>query len=290
MTTTEEAKPEGGVELSPSEFARLAAIAREDAGIALPEGKRLMVQSRLARHLRRNGHESFESYIRMVEKSKGGPEREDLISLLTTNVSSFFRENHHFDTLARDVLPELIAAARGGARVRLWSAGCSTGQEPYSIAMQALSLAEDVSELDFRILATDIDRVVLKTAVEGTYAAREAEGIPQNMQSRFVTTTDDGANIRIGDAPRALVTFRQLNLIATWPMRGKFDVIFCRNVVIYFDDVVQGGLWPRFCDALHDNGWFFLGHSERLSTAAEKQFQTAGVTTFRKRPALKGAA
>ena len=278
-------------ELTEGEFGRLAAIAREDAGLMLPESKRQMVQSRMSRHLKRSHFESFDAYISHVERDKGGRDREELISLLTTNVSSFFREDHHFKTLETQVLPSLISDARRGSRVRIWSAGCSTGQEPYTIAMKALMMADDLGRLDFKILATDIDPNVLNTALAAIYPATETDSMPEPFRTRFITPATGAPNhIAVEQSVRDMVSFRKLNLISDWPMRGQFDVIFCRNVVIYFDDEVQASLWPRFASALKPDGWFFLGHSERLGPSAENLFESAGVTTYRRRLVAKGAA
>ncbi|MEM9970250.1 MAG: protein-glutamate O-methyltransferase [Pseudomonadota bacterium] len=277
--------------LSDGAFARLAAIAHQDAGLALSDAKRQMVQSRLARHLRRQGFANFDDYISHVEGQAGGDERETLISLLTTNVSSFFRESHHFRTLATEVLPGLISRAMSGGRVRIWSAGCSTGQEPYSIAMQTLSLAPGIGEKDLRILATDIDRTVLQTGMNAVYSASEADGVPDEMRGKFFKARNGSApQVEVTPDARALVTFRQLNLVKDWPMKGRFDAIFCRNVVIYFDEDVQASLWPRFANALADGGWFFLGHSERLNGSSGSMFDNCGITTFRKRERVVGAA
>lgn len=277
-------------DLTPGEFARLAAIARADAGLALADTKKQMVQSRLSRHIKRTGYQSFDDYIRAVEQDKDGAEREGLINLLTTNVSSFFREGHHFKTLASEILPDLVARARKGEVVRIWSAGCSTGQEPYSIAMQALSMAGDLGNHDFRILATDIDRIVLQAGRAATYAMRELEGIPEAFRAKFTRQApDDPAHFTVTDDVRQLVAFRHLNLMADWPMKHRFDAIFCRNVVIYFDDEVQASLWPRFSKALTDRGWFFLGHSERMDASMAAQFANVGVTTFRKNLRTMGA-
>ncbi len=257
----------------------------------LPDSKKQMVQSRMSRHLKRSHFESFDAYIRHVEKNKGGQDREQLISLLTTNVSSFFREDHHFQTLEEKVLPTLISQARSGSRVRIWSAGCSTGQEPYTIAMKALMMSSDLGRLDFKILATDIDPNVLNTALRATYPESEVDNMPAEFRDKFIRPApDESSSVIVEQSVRDMVSFRRLNLISDWPMRGQFDVIFCRNVVIYFDDDIQASLWPRFANALKSDGWFFLGHSERLSTSAETLFESAGVTTYRRRLVAKGAA
>jgi chemotaxis protein methyltransferase CheR len=266
--------------LSPTEFARIAAIAFDEAGLSLPEAKRTMISSRLVRRLRATGQPDFASYLAMLQDPARAGERRHLVSALTTNVSHFFREAHHFRTLAADVLPALFDRARAGARVRIWSAGCSTGQEPYSIAMALLEALPEATDLDVRILATDIDDAVLETARAGTYAGRLMQGVDDARRRRFFTAGHDAFTVR--DPLRQLVTFRRLNLVGDWPVRGSFDAIFCRNVVIYFDVRTQAALWPRFHRALAPGGVLFLGHSERLDPASAASFATAGITTWRR--------
>jgi chemotaxis protein methyltransferase CheR len=269
--------------LSPAEFARVAAIAHRDAGLCLSEAKCAMISSRLARRLRATGMPDFSTYICFLEGGDGNAERQMLISALTTNVSHFFREKHHFDMLRDTLIPTLSARAKAGGRVRVWSAGCSTGQEPYSIAMTILSAFPDAARHDVRVLATDIDTEVLAAAERGIYSARQLEGIDPEMRRRFIDeVADDGDSFKVRKEVRALVTYRPLNLIGPWPVHGPFDVIFCRNVVIYFDAATQAELWPRFHRVLAPDGVVFLGHSERLDPASARDFTSIGVTSYRK--------
>lgn len=266
--------------LSPAEFERIAGIAFDEAGLCLPEAKRPMIASRLVRRLRATGQPDFAGYLAMLDDPSSAGERRHLVSALTTNVSHFFREAHHFRTLAKDMLPALIGRARQGGRIRIWSAGCSTGQEPYSIAMTLLECFPDAASHDVRILATDIDDTVLETARAGTYAGRLMQGVDDARRQQFFTARHDTFAVR--DPLRQLVTFRRLNLVGDWPVRGAFDAIFCRNVVIYFDAGTQTALWPRFHRALAPGGMLFLGHSERLDPASAASFATAGITTWRR--------
>lgn len=271
--------------LDAAAFARVAEIARAAAGLAIPDSKRTMVQSRLARRLKATGILTFDQYLDHVQSSAGDAEREHMVSALTTNVSHFFREDHHFRTLQSDVLPNLLERARSGGRVRIWSAGCSTGQEPYTIAMMLFESEQAVGRLDVRILASDIDQKVLASARSGLFDERQIQSVPEQLRSRYFTRTHDTESLRANEKLRSLISFRQLNLMAAWPMRGAFDVIFCRNVVIYFSEETQAALWPRFHAMLSPGGWFFLGHSERIHDPEGCGFDTAGITTYRRRDA-----
>ena len=271
-----------GAELTDTLFERVRYLAEREAGLSIPGVKRSMVQSRLSRRLRATGIPSFSSYLDKVETSAGAEERLNMISALTTNVSHFFREGHHFSLLAETLLPQLKERARAGNPIRIWSAGCSTGQEPYSIAMTLQDNWPDMNASDLRILATDIDRSVLSIAVQGIFEARQIEDVPERFQRTFFVEHDQ-SYAKISQAVRDAVTFRVLNLIEPWPMRRTFDVIFCRNVVIYFSDDTQRTLWPRFADALRPGGWLFLGHSERISAPGALNLEPSGVTSYRKR-------
>lgn len=261
-------------------FRRVIVLAQSAAGLSIPATKRSMVQSRLNRRLRATGIADFGSYLNYVESGAGHAEREQMIQALTTNVSHFFREAHHFDLLRNLLVPDLLRRARAGERIRLWSAGCSTGQEPYSIAMTLLEADPGVSGLDVRILATDIDRTVLGTGIRGAYDARLLDGVPPALRARHFRA--EGDRYRVAEPLRAMVGFRRLNLIETWPMRGPFDAVFCRNVVIYFSEETRRALWPRFARVLAPGGLLFLGHSERIHDSVETGFRSAGVTTYRK--------
>ena len=245
------------------EFRRVARVVHEVAGIALPDSKMALVQARLTKRLRALGFAGFGEYCALIEEEGEAAlvERQELITAITTNVTHFFREPHHFEMLRSRVLPPLIQRAERGGRVRIWSAGCSSGQEPYSIALTVLALAPNIGRHDFRILATDLDRAILAAANRAVYPAAAVQAVP---------------------APRALVSFRQLNLTLDWPMKGAFDVIFCRNVVIYFDGETENRVWSRFAQRLAVGGWLFVGHSERVNTLALPMFASDGVTAYRK--------
>ncbi len=270
--------------LSPREFARVAAIARAEAGLCLSDAKRMLIMSRIAKRLRVTEFDSLGEYLDHLESRNGRHERRHLIGTLTTNVSHFFRERHHYDLLSREVLPPLLNRARSGERIRIWSAGCATGQEPYSIAMTVLKLDRHADELDLRILATDVNDTALAHAEAGQFQADQVQGVdPIDLRGFFRhQMTAGGWGYTANDSLRRIVRFRRLNLLSNWPMRGRFDVVFCRNVVIYFDVETRSDLWVKLEKILAPGGYLFLGHSERLDSSAARRFACVGVTTYRK--------
>jgi chemotaxis protein methyltransferase CheR len=275
---------EGEFAFTEEDFDRIARMLHEDAGIALAESKATLVYSRLAKRLRVLGLESFRDYCALLAKDgASGSERQQMLVALTTNLTRFFREPHHFDHLKAKVLPALLHKARAGGRVRIWSAGCSTGPEPYSIALTILSMMPDAAQYDIRVLASDIDSNVVAEARRGLYRSEAAEPIPADLRQRWMKREDQkgDASWWVGEEMRALVVFRELNLIGSWPMTGQFDAIFCRNVVIYFQEETQSRIWDRFLPLLAPAGRLYIGHSERLSGAAAPAFVSDGLTTYR---------
>lgn len=273
-----------------ADFAAIARRAQADFGLHLTPAKRELVYSRLAKRLRHLGLADFRAYCQLVESPDGEAERMAMLSALTTNVTHFFREEHHFNTLRNSVLPPLIAAARSGSgRLRIWSAGCSAGQEPYSLALTLLDLCPDAARFDIRILATDVDPAILARARQGVYDTDEIKSLPEKLRSQHVIDLGDGRS-RVGDKPRALISFGELNLMHDWPMKGPFDVIFCRNVAIYFDKETQARLWQRFAQLLTPGGTLCIGHSERVAGPAAALLEASGVTTYRRIPAAGASA
>ncbi|ACG79786.1 chemotaxis protein methyltransferase CheR [Phenylobacterium zucineum HLK1] len=266
------------------DFQRIAAILHDEAGIALSESKATLVYSRLAKRLRSLGLESFRDYCALVAGAGGADERQQMIAALTTNVTRFFREPHHFEHLKTVVLPPLLQEAKRGGQVRIWSAGCSSGEEPYSIALTILSLLPEAAELDVRVLATDIDTHVLARAREGAYGSSSMLQIPGDLRSRWFR--QQGDRWVVADPLRRLVTFNELNLMGDWPMRRTYQAIFCRNVVIYFEEATQARVFSRFVPLMAPGARLYLGHSERLVGEAAGRLQSEGVTIYR----LKGAA
>ena len=205
-----------------------------------------------------------------------------MAAALTTNVSSFFRENHHFELLRTTILPPLLDGARAGGRIRIWSAGCANGQEAYSIALTLLDLAPDAQNLDVRILGTDVDTSVVKFAELGAYHSSMMGDVPERYQARHFTFDASASTYVAKEDLRRLVLFRPLNLHGPWPMPGRFDVIFCRNVVIYFDAEGQSTLWSRFAEKLADGGWLLVGHSERIACTDAPDLSPRGHTVYQR--------
>ena len=266
--------------LSPACFSRIAELAKRGAGIALTAAKKDMVQSRLARRVRAMRLDGFETYCNLLEANPAHPEHRQLINALTTNVTRFFREPHHFEEL-RDLLPDLAKQANAGRPVRLWSAACSTGEEAYSIALSIATEAPALMDANFRILATDINDVVLGVAREGRYPVVSLSAAPQPAVSRYFTI--EGGEASATPRLKSLIAFKSLNLIGDWPMRGKFQAIFCRNVLIYFDAETQYEVVRRFSEYMSPGATLFLGHSERVDPRLEERFARSGHTSYRRR-------
>jgi chemotaxis protein methyltransferase CheR len=274
---------EGEFVFTAEDFRHIAHILHTHAGIALNESKAALVYSRLAKRLRVLGLRSFRDYCALVQGVDGVDERQAMTAALTTNVTRFFREPHHFDHLRDVVMPGLAERARAGGRVRLWSAACSNGQEPYSMAMTVLSVLPEAADLDVRILATDIDPNMVAEGITGVYSEETLEAAPALLRHRWFDKAPAHGPDRLSanDTLRRLVSFKELNLIGDWPMRGKFDVIFCRNVVIYFDDATQEKVWNRFLPTMAADATLYIGHSERVSGSAAARLTPSGLTTYR---------
>lgn len=268
-------------ELRDDDFEKISRFVRARTGIVLNERKRNLVYSRLVRRLRSLRLESFAAYCDYLDGPDGDREHGSLINAITTNLTGFFREAHHFEHLAESVLKPLIATRPAGKRrLRLWSSACSTGEEPYSIAMVLRGLLPEKASWDARILATDIDTDVVAHARAGIYAAEVAARLPAPLRTRWLEPTPDG-RVQIDGRVRSLITFKQLNLLDDWPMRGPFDAIFCRNVVIYFDRQEKCVLFDRLADMLQPGGWLYIGHSENLLGISDR-FQLMGRTIYRR--------
>jgi chemotaxis protein methyltransferase CheR len=270
------------------DFRQIAAMLHADSGIYLSEQKESLVYSRLVKRLRALGLSSFKDYCALIADSSGADERLKMLAALTTNVTRFFREPHHFQHLKTVVLPPLLQAAKRGGRVRIWSAGCSKGQEPYSIAMTILSLMPDAAGYDIKVLATDIDPNVLQEGRDGIYEKSELDDMPKPERTRFFTMVDgDPSMWSVSEEMRRLVSFKELNLIGQWPIKGPFDIIFCRNVVIYFNEETQAKIWSRYAALLAPGALLCIGHSERLSGPAMARFKPTGTTMYTYSPGAK---
>jgi chemotaxis protein methyltransferase CheR len=273
----------GEYPLTRRDLSEIAAMIYADAGIYLNDSKASLVYSRLSKHIRNLGLRGFREYCTLVASPEGAPVRREMLSHLTTNFTRFFRENHHFEHLRDDVLPGLINRAKSGGRVRIWSAACSDGQEPYSIALTVLAMFPNAADYDFRILATDIDPKILDTARTGAYDEGALESVSPAMRKQWFREVDVNGRrkFQVDERVKKLITFNELNLMAQWPFKGNFDVIFCRNVVIYFDEPTQVKIWSRFASLLPEAGHLYIGHSERVSGDAKNLFDNIGITTYR---------
>ena len=270
------------------DFRFLSSLVLERTGIVLKEHKKNMMYSRLARRLRTLGLSDFSQYCQHIKKDDSGDELLALVNSMTTNLTKFFREPHHFDYLRDTIVPSLVDEARrsGHKRLRMWSAGCSSGEEPYTIAMVLRDSLPGIQGWDVKILATDLDTNMLETGRKGIYAADGLAVIPQahRHQVRNLGTTEGGDERKIGmpDQARKLIAFKHLNLLHRWPMRGPFDAIFCRNVMIYFDNETKEQLVSRYAQLLGPKRWLFIGHSETLLDS-QSAFSLEGRTIYRRR-------
>ncbi|PLW84438.1 chemotaxis protein CheR [Kineobactrum sediminis] len=251
----------------------------EQAGIELSEAKRNLVYGRLVRRVRALGLSSFDDYCLRLD-SGDSQELEHCVNALTTNLTSFFREVHHFDFLKNELLPRLINEKKD-RRLRVWSAGCSTGEEPYSLAMV---LAETMpADWDIRILGTDLDSQVVATGHAGQYTQERITGITEARRKRWFLRGKGASEgqVKVREELRDLTSFKRLNLLDPWPMKGSFDLVFCRNVVIYFSKDTQRTLFERFAEQLNSDGHLFIGHSETLYNVSDR-FKLLGNTIYRK--------
>jgi chemotaxis protein methyltransferase CheR len=255
------------------DFQKVRKLIYDYAGIALSDSKHDMVYSRLARRVRALKLANFADYLALLQKPEGRKEWESFVNSLTTNLTSFFREEHHFD-----ILREHLAKRRNAGPMSIWCSASSTGEEPYSIAMTAVETFDSFTP-PVKIIATDLDTNVLEHAGNGVYSADVVSRLKPERLRRFFTLQPDGS-AKVKPELRAMITFRQLNLIENnWSIRGPFEAIFCRNVMIYFDKPTQSAILKRFAPMLHANGLLFAGHSENFFHAADL-FRLRGKTVY----------
>jgi chemotaxis protein methyltransferase CheR len=266
---------------SESDFQTLTKLAYEYAGIALAESKQNLIYSRLSRRLRALRLPSFAEYCDYL--AANASEMENFINSISTNHTKFFREVHHFEHFRANVAAPFAQAVarRSGGRLRVWSAGCSTGEEPYTIAVVLKREIRNFAGNDVRILATDIDTDVLAKAARGEFAATSVDEVPPEYQSFFPRQAGSNDKVMMDVAIQSLIAFRRLNLMDNWPFQGLFDAIFCRNVMIYFDARTKSNLVERFTRQLKPGGWLYIGHSESL-IGSHPGLDLAGRTTYRR--------
>jgi chemotaxis protein methyltransferase CheR len=273
---------QGEISLSDREFSRIKNRVYQVAGISLSDAKRTLVISRLSKIVRALGLPGFDAYVDYLEHGGSAQDGQNFVNALTTNLTRFYREDHHFEHL-RSYVGALVAEKPRGSRLRIWSAGCSTGQEPYTIGMDLLGAFPELKRWDFKILATDIDTAVIAKAARGIYPESELSGLSGERARPFEKVGD--GTIRIPGAVRELVSFKPLNLIGPWPMKGPFDAVFCRNVAIYFDKPTQGEVFGRFSKLLAPEAFLYIGHSENLGSGGEG-FRLVGKTIYQSKQKL----
>lgn len=280
MAQPAESPSSGGDPIAPMtarDFERVATRIHRMAGIVLEPHKKQMIYSRLSRRLRARGIAHFESYLDLLDTGRDTEELQAFVNTLTTNLTSLFRESHHFAHLESHVLAPL--KGRACPRLRIWSAGCSSGEEPYSIALCVQEVLGQVPS-DVMILATDLDTRMLETGRTGHYRREKMDNVPKRYARHLIER--DPLTCAMPDTLRRAISFRQLNLLEPWPMRGSFEVIFCRNVLIYFDAPTKATLVNRLAEQLCEGGFLYLGHSESL-LGQHPLLESCGDTIYRRR-------
>jgi len=263
-------------------FKKVCLLVKSHTGIVLADGKQDMVYGRLTRRLRALDLPDFDSYLKIIEQ---GDEEEliHLVNAITTNLTSFFREEHHFEYLKSNVFPELLEKNAPTRKIRIWSAGCSTGEEPYSIAITVREFFADYPGWDVKIIATDLDSNVVAKAAKGVYDKARVDGVSLEDKQRWMKRGkgDKSELVKMKAELQELITFKQLNLLHEWPIKGPIDIIFCRNVVIYFDKDTQRTLFARYADVLSTEGHLFIGHSENMFNVCDR-FESLGRTIYQR--------
>ncbi len=265
------------------DFDFLRTISNTRTGIVVSDEKFDMFYARLSRRIRKLGLGDFKQYCDFIEADKSGDEVLELVNAITTNLTAFFRENHHFEFLSNTVLPKILIENKNERKIRIWSAGCSTGEEPYSLAITLKENLPANLHWDIQILATDIDSNVLAAASKGVYAEARVKDMPKKLLRDWFMKGQgvNAGSVRVKPGARSLINFGQLNLMENWNVGDIKDVIFCRNVVIYFDRESKTKLINRYADNLKDGGYLFIGHSESLYKITDR-FELIGNTIYQK--------
>lgn len=270
--------------MTDDDFHAFSELVHQKAGINLHEGKKELVRARLARRIREGSFNGFRDYFNFIISEKSGDELVQLLDSISTNLTHFFREPRHFNYMAQDILPRLSESGKkNGKQLRIWSAGCSTGEEPYSIAMVVMENMPSTAGWDIKILATDLSTKVLATASGGMYYQDSLKDVSQSLLRRYFQKGRGKweGYYRVKPSIKKTIYFRRLNLIEPFPFSKPFDLIFCRNVMIYFNKETQADLVARFYDALAKDGHLFIGHSESL-TGVSHNFKYVQPTIYRK--------
>lgn len=268
--------------LSDHDFSAISKVVYDHCGINLQKDKKELVRSRLQKMVHEHNCQTYGEYLERILQNTAGPDFIIFINRLSTNLTSFFREQHHFDYLKDSLIPELYTGS-SAPRIRAWSAGCSTGEEPYSLAMTIAHALPDMHQSNIRILASDISTSVLNTASKGEYGADRVESIPAPIRNQSFNKVNNNGNTsyQIKPALRKMLIFKHVNLMTKWPFTTPLDFIFCRNVMIYFDNETKEKLIQRYTDALKPGGHLFIGHSESLSNI-QHDLKYVGPTIYQK--------
>jgi len=269
-------------EFTTESFNQVRKLVKSITGIVLSDGKQDMVYGRLSRRLRKLSIPDVKSYLRLVQKDNSD-ELIHFVNALTTNLTSFFREPHHFEYLKSDIFPALINKNGQTKKIRIWSAGCSTGEEPYSIAMTVSDFFASYQDWDVKIIATDLDSNVVDTGKSGVYPLSRIDGVSSDYKRRWIKRGkgDKSDLVKMSNELQSMITFKQLNLLEDWPISGPIDIIFCRNVVIYFDKETQKVLFDRYANILNSEAHLLIGHSENMFNVCHR-FKTLGNTIYQK--------
>lgn len=271
--------------LPEKDFRRLSEFIYAECGIKLPPAKKTMLEARLHKRLRALAIPSYSSYCDYLFTPKGvEQELVHLIDTVTTNTTEFFRESKHFDVLTGRVLPEFVRKRGVAQKLRIWSAGCSTGEEPYTLAMVLSEFARVTAGFRFSLLATDISTQVLRRAMNGVYSEERTGSIPLEYKKRYMLRgkNKSAGLVRFNQEVRSRITFQRLNFMEEFAFKNPLNVIFCRNVIIYFDRPTQHGLLSRFCSCLQPGGHLFIGHSESI-TGMDLPLEPVAPTVYRKK-------
>ena len=263
-------------------FKAFQKLIMEHTSIVISDEKEELIYGRLTRRLRKLNLTNFQDYYKLIANGDS-EELEQFVNVVTTNLTSFYRESHHFDHLKSTVIPNLLVQNAATRKIRIWSAGCSTGEEPYSIAMTLMESIPDIHTWDVKILATDIDSDVLAKASSGVYRDDRLEGLSDETVKQWFKRGKGKQEgfVRVAPELQSLISFKQLNLLKEWPVKGPFDVLFCRNVVIYFDKPTQRILFEKFANVLPAHGQMYIGHSETLFKVSD-DFELLGQTIYKK--------
>lgn len=274
------AAPDGST-LSEKQFLQMSVLIADNFGIHLPLNKKELLPRRLRSRLKQLGLSSYSAYIEYLD-NHWEQEKQYLANVVSTNLTSFFREKHHFDALENDILPYLIHRNRGSRKLRIWSAGCSSGEEPYSISMVLDKFSDELAGWDCKVLATDLDTDVLSIARSATYSEEQLEKVPVDLRAACLAKVADSNSVyEFKDFIKQKVIFNQLNFLESWPMKNPFDIIFCRNALIYFEPKVQRMILDGFARFQKPNDYLIIGHSESLDSISSS-YQLKGKTIYQK--------